>query len=93
MPDKNSEIVKYFLKKGLIAKSDLISAEETAKHLGCSVIEVLLGKGVIREEDYGQALSKYYKVKFVDLKRIRIAKKVLNLIPETLATEKGIIVF
>lgn len=77
----------------MISKSDLSLASKTAQHLGCSISDVLLGRDLLDEESLGKILAKYYKVKFVNLKKIRISHKALRLIPEELAAERGVIAF
>src|SRR4030066_1152285 len=78
---------------GVVDKSALNNAYEISKHLGCSLADVLLGRDLIAENDYGQILSKYFKVKYVDLKKVDITPSTLRLIPEELAAEKSVIAF
>lgn len=90
----NQTILKKLIEKNkLISKNDLNLAVKISRHLGCSVTDVLLGRDLIREEDLGKILSQYYKVKFVNLKRIRISRNILDLIPESMAGEYGVIAF
>ncbi|MFH1971257.1 MAG: GspE/PulE family protein [Patescibacteria group bacterium] len=84
---------KLIEKNKLVSKTDLAFAIKTSRHLGCSFIDILLGRDLIKEEDLGKILAHYFKVKFVNLKKIHITGSVLRLIPENLAIERGIIAF
>ncbi len=77
---------QLLLKSKLVDKATLADAWESARHLGCPLADVLIGRGSISDEAYGAVISKYYRVKFADLPRIRIPQHVLNLIPESLAS-------
>ena len=90
----NQAVLKKLIeKKALISKADLNNAFEISKHLGCALSDVLLGRDLLSEEDYGEILSKYFKVKFIDLKKTDILPSVLRLIPEELAAEKSVVAF
>ena len=85
--------------KQLIGKGHLVSAEDlqkavtTARHLGCSITDVLIGRDLLTDEDLGKILSQYYKVKFIDLKKTPIAQAALGSISESFASERVVIVF
>ena len=74
-------------------QSDLNDAFKVAKHLGCDVSDVLLGRDLISEDNYGKMLATYYNIPFVNLDKIEIPPQIISLIPEDLAAEKGVIVF
>lgn len=90
----NQAALKKIIERSkLVSKGDLLHAQKASNHLGCSLVEVLLGRNLLKEEDYVKILSKYYKTKAVDLKKTHILQKVLNLIPEKIAAERGVIAF
>ncbi|MDP3998144.1 MAG: GspE/PulE family protein [bacterium] len=80
-------------KSKLVPKADLNRTQKTAQYLGCSIVDVLLGRNLLKEEDLGRILAKYYRVDFIALKKITIPQKTLTLIPESLAVERGVVVF
>lgn len=90
----NQTTVKRLIEKSkLVSRADLDNAQKISVHLGCSIADVLLGRNLLKEENYGKILSKFYRVKFVDLRKVSIPSKILKLIPESVATENGIIAF
>lgn len=86
-------LTKLVEKSKLVSKKDLALAQVTSQHLGCSITDVLVGRGLLKDSDLGKLLSDYYRCKFVDLEKIHITQAVLNLIPENLATERRVIPF
>jgi len=93
MPIAQTTLKNLIEKSGLVSKADLLLALTTARHLGCSITDVLLGRDLITEQDLGNILAKYYRVKFVDLLSLKIPSKILNLLPEQLAASHGVIAF
>jgi type IV pilus assembly protein PilB len=86
-------LIALFKKSGKIKADELNNAKNVATHLGCSISDVLLGRGLLTEDEYGQSLSKYFNIPYVDLKKKEIGFEILNLIPEDFATEKNVIAF
>lgn len=93
MPINQTTLAKLIEKNKLLPGADLRRVQKAAQHLGCSVTDVLLGRNLLTENDLGKILAKYYKVEFVNLKKLTIPQKTLNLIPESLAAERGLIIF
>lgn len=84
---------RLIAKSKIVSKADLDSAEATARHLGCSITDVLTGRDLLTDSALGKIVSGFYHIKFVDLKKLRIPQHVLNTIPETMASERSVIVF
>ncbi len=76
-----------------MSTDDLNEAKKTASHLGCSIADVLLGRGVLSEEEYGKSLSNYFNTTYIDLRGKEISPSVLNLIPEDFAVERNVLAF
>jgi len=86
-------IIRLIKKSKFVSANDLRLAQVTASHLGCSITDVLSGRGLLTEENLGKILSQFYKVKYVDLRKARISQKIFILIPEELASERKVIAF
>ncbi|HDZ54815.1 hypothetical protein LCGC14_0214850 [marine sediment metagenome] len=92
------KITEQFLKK-ILVKPDLISKKDfnliKKKALAEkeSLIEVILDQGLISDEQFGRLVADEIKFSFVDLKKIKIKKEILNIIPEIMARHQEIIVF
>lgn len=89
----DSVVQSLILKSKAVRKSDLDAAVATAAHLGCPVIDVLIGRNTISDETYGQILSRHYHVKFADLTKIRTTLYALTLLPEQFAISNTVIAF
>lgn len=93
MPINQAVFYKIIGKSGLISKTELESAQITSRHLGCSITDVLIGRNFITEKELGKLLTQYYKVKFIDLSKIRIPLNVLTILPEAFASKRKVIIF
>jgi type IV pilus assembly protein PilB len=87
------QLKKMLISEKLANENDIEDAEKIAKHLGCSVTDVLIGRDVIKEDALGKIFSIFYKVDYINLRKIDIPSNVINLIPENIAAEKGVIAF
>ncbi len=93
MPINNDALRNLLESSGLIKGTDLDDAFKVSKHLGCDVSDVLLGRDLISEDNYGKILANYYNLVFVNLDSVEIPHQVINLVPEDLAAEKMVIAF
>ncbi|OGM08992.1 hypothetical protein A2159_01195 [Candidatus Woesebacteria bacterium RBG_13_34_9] len=84
---------KIITQSGLVSIDDLNSASKVAEHLECSLTDVLLGRDLLKEEDLGKILSKFYQIEFIDLNKQEIDIKALQSIPEDFAQEAGVVAF
>ena len=90
----NETVLRKLIKKNkLVGSEELQSATKVAEHLECSVIDVLIGRDLLKEKDLGKLLSENYKVGYVDLDKGNIEVSVLKLIPEDFAQSYGVIAF
>ena len=78
---------------------NLVSAEEfdqavkDAAEKGVPLLEYLPESGLVSESNLGQLLASIFQVNFVDLSVERIAKEVLELLPEVVARTQEAIIF
>lgn len=79
------DLKKILVGSGFIPEKDFDSANKTATELGRELIDILIFRGLINEETVGKLISDHYGVPYVNIKRLQIDVKVLNLIPEKLA--------
>ncbi len=87
------QLRKLLIDEKLVSETDIDSAEKIAKHLGCQITDVLIGRDVVKEDDLGRVLSIFYNIGFVNLRKINIPSNVINIIPENVAAEKSVIAF
>lgn len=93
MTGKSVDIKSILLSSGLVTYEQYASSEKTAKHLNCSVPEVLVGRRIIDERELGELLATNYGVPFIDLKKVDIASDLLELIPQEMAVERKAVPF
>ncbi len=93
MPINQDALVGLIASSGLVKKPDLDDAQRVAAHLGCDIADVLLGRNLMNENDYGKILSQHFGIDFVNLDDIEIPHAVINLIPEDMAAERMAVVF
>ena len=93
MPVNLDTLIKLIEGSGLVKKPDLDDALKVATHLGCDVSDVLLGRNLITEDDYGKILSYHFGISFINLDNVDIPHEVVTLIPEDMASERKVIIF
>ncbi len=93
MPVNIDSLTKLIEGSNLVKKADLEDALKVASHLGCDVSDVLIGRNLITEDDYGKILAYHYGISFINLNDIDIPHEVINLIPEEMAAERMAIIF
>ena len=90
--DLNS-LKNFLLDSSLISGKDFMVIEEEARTSGARVEDLLVSKGVITEDDLRRAKAYVLGIPFVDLKRERIARETLALIPEPLARRHNLVAY
>jgi type IV pilus assembly protein PilB len=93
MPVNIDSLAKLIEGSGLVKKADLDDALKVAAHLGCDVSDVLLGRNLMTEADYGKILSYHFGISFANLDNIDIPREVISLIPEDIAAERMAVIF
>jgi len=84
---------KILVKSGLVSQKDFNLAQKEALAKKESLVDVILDQGLIPDEQFGCLIADEINFPFVDLRKIRIKKEALNIIPEIVARQKEIIAF
>ncbi|HYC83173.1 MAG TPA: GspE/PulE family protein [Candidatus Paceibacterota bacterium] len=87
------QLKNFLLDTGLIPKKELESLYEEVNESAEKFADALLASGKISEDDLRRAKAYLLGIPFVDLKREKIAKEILSLIPEPVARKHNIVVF
>src|SRR3989344_1189602 len=88
------EKLKLILEKsGLVDEKTFESAKEESLRLNHSIPNVLIGQGIISEDYLVELLTPYFDAKIVDLKKVVISQEILELIPESYAKSKNLVLF
>lgn len=83
LPDALKQIL---ITSGYVSEQQYDLAFKTATELQKPITDILLFRGLITEEALGKLVAEYYQVPYVSLKNQKIAREVLDLIPEKTAT-------
>lgn len=88
-----SDLKDILMKNGLITEDIFKSAQMEANQTKRQIIEVLISKGEIKEQYLADYLSGFFRAPIIDLQKIIIEQPVLEMIPESLAKNKGVVLF
>ena len=87
-------VLKKLLKENkLLEEKKFREAKNEAKRAGQTLVNVLIGKGIIREDYLMEILSDFFKIPKINLKGKEIDLDILNLIPENIAKLKKVVSF
>jgi len=94
----NMKITEEFLKKilvdsELISQQDFNLAKKEAEEKKMTPEEILVGKGLISDEELGKIISDEIGFPFINLEKIKMDRKILEIIPEIVAKKQEIIAF
>lgn len=86
------------LKELLVSNKILTSeqydeAESTAQQLHSDIADIIIGKGYISEDQFGNMVAKAYGVPYVNITKQEIDPTLLKLIPKETSVEKKVIPF
>lgn len=77
----------------LISKADFEQAKKEAKKRNEPLENILVEKGLVSDEEIGQLVSDRIEVPFINLRKQKINKAVLEIVPEIVAKSQLLIVF
>lgn len=78
---------------GHISAEDFDRVAKEAAELKTDIQEVLIEKGLIKDEQMGELFAETMDLQFVDLRKEKINQDVLSLIPESVARSKAVVAF
>ena len=82
------------LRQGVVSLDQLSEAEEVAKTTpGNDIGDALVRLEYATPEEVGEALAKFHKIPFVDLRSASIDENVIELVPESVARENMVLPF
>jgi type IV pilus assembly protein PilB len=87
------DFTDLLLKQGVISLDQLNEAEGVAKTTKADVGDVLIQMEYATPEEIAQALAKFHKIPYVDLRTAQITDSVIELVPESVARENNVLPF
>ena len=88
---KIPEYLKQLLQAGVISKEQVLDAQAQAKKTGKSIAQLIVKLGYAKDEEVMKALAKAHRMDYVDLTKIDIPERVIELMPEAVARENNVI--
>ncbi len=85
------DFTDLLLTRGIISLEQLKEAKSLAKTSDINVGKALINLSYASGEEVTQALAEFHKFEYVDLQSYRIPDHVIQLVPEAVARENGII--
>lgn len=90
----NNEVLgQALVEKGILKEQNLNMMLGVAKMKGGSLEDMLFEKGIIKENELGEAIAELYKVPFIKVGNRKVADEVLKIVPNKLAASKYVIPF
>lgn len=80
--EKEEQLGRILLKKGLLTSEELEKAIGEGGKTGLKLEKVLINLSLLKEENIAGALKDYFNAEYIDLKRTKINDKVLEILPE-----------
>ena len=87
--DQNSEFIDVLLKNQLVSQEQVSEARTMAASGTMSVGDALVRLGYSTGEQVTQAMATFHGLEYIDLDEVRIAERVIELVPETIARENA----
>lgn len=96
--NENMKITEQLLKKILIdaeivSQKDFNSAKKEAEQKKEPLEKIITEKGLISDEELGQLIADKIGFPFINLRKVKINKEILRIVPEIVAKKQRIIVF
>ena len=88
---KIPEYLKELLQAGVISKEQILDAQAQAKQTGKSIAQLIVQLGYANDETVTKALAKSHRMEYVDLSKVEIPERVIELMPEAVARENNVI--
>ncbi|MCM2371748.1 GspE/PulE family protein [Aporhodopirellula aestuarii] len=87
------DFTDLLLQQGVISLDQLSEAEEISRNTKAEIGDVLVKLEYATPEEVAQAIAKFHKIPYVDLRSIRINESVIELVPESVARENMVLPF
>lgn len=84
---------KLLVDSEVISHKDFDSVEKEAEEKKVSLEEILIDKGLILDEELGKLIAEEIEFQFINLRKIKIKREILEIVPEIVAKRQKIIVF
>lgn len=91
MPLTAQQLYEALVKTKTVSEDDFQSAKESKEADEIGIDGVLLSRGVLQDKAYGSAMSEWFHVPFVDLRRAHAPNEVIQSLPEVFARSRRVL--
>jgi len=91
MATQTRDYTEILLRRGVVSLDQLSEAEAMARDSGKKVAECLVQLAYVSGEDVMRAMAEHHNLDYVDLSEVTIPEEIIELVPESLARENGIL--
>ncbi len=91
MSANNNGFVAVLIKAGIVSQDQVNDAENLAKQTNVALPQSLIKLGYATEAEVMKAQAKVHRVNYVDLDKISISERVIELMPESVARENVVL--
>ena len=91
MATKTRDYTDLLLRRGVISLDQLSEAERMARDNNKKVAECLIKLYYATGEEVMRAMAEHHKLDYVDLSEVSIPENIIELVPESVARENGIL--
>jgi type IV pilus assembly protein PilB len=91
MSQTMQDYTDLLLKRGIVSLDQLGEAEKMSKDTGIPVGDCLVKLEYASSDDVTRAMAKFHKLEYFDLRQNRIPENVIELVPESVARENGVL--
>ena len=86
-----SDFTNILLRRGVVSLDQLSEAEAMARDTRASSADCLVKLGYATGEEVMKAMAEFHRLKYVDLSSVKIPEEVIELVPESVARENGLL--
>ena len=91
MSQAMQDFTDLLLQWGVVSLDQLNEAEQISKDTGADIGAVLVKLEYASPEEVAKAMAEFHKIDYVDLREVRIADEVIELVPESVARENNVL--
>lgn len=89
----DAQLIQLLVKRGIITEKAMRDIQDYAKNTNLSLVEALVEKDIVTDENLGLLIADSLKLPFIVLTKTVIPEEVFHIIPERIARIHKVIVF
>lgn len=91
--ETSQKVLGYLMKLELLDYNQVAAVHEVIKKDGVDLIQAILNKKYLKENEIGQAIASFYNTTYTSFKGAKIPAEIITLIPKSVIQKNGAVVF